>query len=255
MVILADADMDTIVDWAMIGIFYCTGQVCSATSRIIIDESIADDFCERLKKAVEEKLVVGDPLDASSNMGPMVSADQRAKVLEAVAVAHADPRCESLVKNPSSTMSASANSNGYYVEPQMFLCKRGDNGEWPEVWNEEVFGPVLSIGTFSSGNVDEAVEMANASPYAGALFFLSIQSAMYANVNGNVAEKMPLNESAATKTCIFLVNANRYVGMVVPSTVSSRQYFLPARSLNLPKRGQLTKARSPLIVSISPTTR
>jgi len=165
MVILADADMDTIVDWAMIGIFYCTGQVCSATSRIIIDESIADDFCERLKKAVEEKLVVGDPLDASSNMGPMVSADQRAKVLEAVAVAHADPRCESLVKNPSSTMSASANSNGYYVEPQMFLCKRGDNGEWPEVWNEEVFGPVLSIGTFSSGNVDEAVEMANASPY------------------------------------------------------------------------------------------
>ena len=165
MLILDDADMDTVVDWAMIGIFYCTGQVCSATSRVIVDESLVEEFSARLAKAVEEKLVVGDPLDARSNMGPMVSADQRDKVLAAVAVASEDDRCESILKDSSATFSESADAGGYYVAPQIFRCKRGADGSWPEAWTEEIFGPVLSIGTFSAGSVDEAVEMANDSPY------------------------------------------------------------------------------------------
>lgn len=182
MVILDDADMDTIVDWAMVGIFLCSGQVCSATSRIIIDEKIADDFCERLTKAVEEKLVVGDPLDAGTNMGPMVSADQRDKVLEAVSAANGDSRCESILKNPSATISGSADSNGFYVAPQIFRCKTGADGSWPEVWTEEVFGPVLAIGTFSARNVDEAVEMTNASPYGLGHTVFTGDEAMAGNV-------------------------------------------------------------------------
>ena len=165
MVILDDADMDTVVDWAMIGIFYCTGQVCSATSRVVIDESLADEFCDRLAKAVAERLVVGDPLDVRTNMGPMVSADQRDKVLAAVKEAEADDRCDPVLEDSSASIAESADAGGYYVAPQIFRCKRGADGTWPKAWTEEIFGPVLSIGTFSPGDVDEAVSITNDSPY------------------------------------------------------------------------------------------
>ena len=74
---------------------------------------------------------------------------------------------------------------------------------------------------------NDSPNVANANPYAGALFFLSTQSEMYANVKGNVAEKIPDIDVSIANMYMFDVNANAHTGNVVPTTVNSKQYFLP----------------------------
>ena len=73
-VIFADADLDCAVEWSMIGVFYNQGEVCSAGSRIIIEESIKDEFLKRFK-AKAEAMTIGDPLK-NPDMGSIVSEEQ-----------------------------------------------------------------------------------------------------------------------------------------------------------------------------------
>ena len=76
-------DIDVAIDWAMIGIFFCAGQVCSATSRVLVQDTIADEFVSRLKTRAES-IRIGHPLDKSTQMGPVVSNDQYEKIHESI---------------------------------------------------------------------------------------------------------------------------------------------------------------------------
>uniref|UniRef100_A0A7S2SHB5 Aldehyde dehydrogenase domain-containing protein n=1 Tax=Rhizochromulina marina TaxID=1034831 RepID=A0A7S2SHB5_9STRA len=158
MIVLEDADLESCVDWAMVGIFLCTGQVCSATSRLLVHEAVADRFLGALVDATRHRLRVGDPLDPETNMGPCVSREQLEKINRAIESARVEG-CEALLGDPEEWLSpAVAASGGFYVAPQIFKAPLESS-----LWNEEVFGPVLAVHTFSTD--DEAVALANATCY------------------------------------------------------------------------------------------
>ncbi|MFX6015177.1 aldehyde dehydrogenase family protein, partial [Acinetobacter baumannii] len=83
------ADIEKAVEWIMFGIFWNQGQVCSATSRVLVHEAIHDRLLERLV-AETRRIRIGNGLDAGVLLGPLISGPQRAKVLAAVARARAD---------------------------------------------------------------------------------------------------------------------------------------------------------------------
>jgi betaine-aldehyde dehydrogenase len=70
MIVFDDADLDGAIDWTMVGIFLTTGQVCSATSRLLVQESIAPQFIERLVEATNTRVHVGDPLEDGTSKKP-----------------------------------------------------------------------------------------------------------------------------------------------------------------------------------------
>uniref|UniRef100_A0A7S2DPQ1 Aldehyde dehydrogenase domain-containing protein n=1 Tax=Octactis speculum TaxID=3111310 RepID=A0A7S2DPQ1_9STRA len=141
----------------MVGIFLCTGQVCSATSRLLLHESVRDQVLEGLVDAAS-RLRIGDPLDERTQMGPCVSPEQRDKVLSAVAKAQQEGCTELLTNPPPLPTQESGLSEGYYIRPHILLAPTRS-----ALWKEEVFGPVLAVSTFT--NDDEAVALANDSPY------------------------------------------------------------------------------------------
>ena len=153
-IVFADTkDIDKAVAQSLGGIFRNSGQVCVAGSRLIIEESIADEFTEKL--IIEsKKLVVGDPLDLSSNIGAVASQDQLNKNLDYV---------ESALSQGAILKSGGKQINreigGYYMEPTIFSKINNEM----KIAQEEVFGPVLSILTCK--NEKDAVNIANNTVY------------------------------------------------------------------------------------------
>ena len=152
LLVLDDADVDAAADFAALGILQCSGQVCSATSRLLVHESLEEALLEKLLAKVDA-VVVGDPLDEASTMGPVVSDAQRAKIEDAVAAAISTGGAE-LVSKP-----VDVDERGYYVAPAVLRNPRDD----APAWTEEIFGPVLCVRPFRDDA--EAVAAANASPY------------------------------------------------------------------------------------------
>jgi gamma-glutamyl-gamma-aminobutyraldehyde dehydrogenase len=165
--VFADADdLDVVAAKAVFGIFGCSGQVCSASSRLLVEESVADELLERIAARVRD-LRVGDPLDPASTMGPLISAQQLDRVLGHVEAA----RAESTLAFGGSRLHEA--TGGYYVEPTAFR----DVPPTAALSREEVFGPVLAVSTFR--DEAEAVARANASEYglAASVFTDSLQRA------------------------------------------------------------------------------
>jgi betaine-aldehyde dehydrogenase len=160
-VIFADADLEGAVEWAMIGIFFNQGEVCSAGSRIIIEESIKDKFVARLAERAN-KMTLGNGLD-NPDMGPLVSEDHMNTVLKYIETAKAEG-ATCICGGYRYTEGECA--KGYYVRPTIFDNCTPDM----TIVKEEVFGPVVSIQTFKTE--EEAVALANDTIYglAGAVF-------------------------------------------------------------------------------------
>ena len=160
-VIFADADIDGAVEWAMIGIFFNQGQVCSAGSRIIIEKSIKDEFVERLKKKAEAMTIglgVNNP-----DIGPVITKQDMEKVLGYIQCG-IEEGATLVCGGKRYTQGECA--NGYFVEPTIFDdCNRD-----MKIVREEIFGPVVTIQTFETE--EEAIAMANDTEYglAGAVF-------------------------------------------------------------------------------------
>jgi betaine-aldehyde dehydrogenase len=151
-VVLADADPDRAAACIAAGIFFNCGQMCSATSRLVIDEAVADAVLERLARRAET-LEVGSPFAEGTEMGPLSNAPQAAKVrgiLEA-----ADRRGLSRLSPPRPVGAP----GGFFVPPTIYL----DVPQEDPVWREEIFGPVLAVRRFSSEA--EAVSLANDSAF------------------------------------------------------------------------------------------
>ncbi|EOD13602.1 hypothetical protein EMIHUDRAFT_439469 [Emiliania huxleyi CCMP1516] len=156
LLVFEDASIDAAVDWAMVGIFSAAGQVCSATSRLLVHESIATE----LLKALEETTValrVGDPKAEGTQMGPVISATQRDRI--AAAVRKAEGEGVEVLVGGSGPPDVPGLEGGYYVKPTIL----NNVPVGSSAWCEEIFGPVLCVRTFKTE--EEAVRLANDSPY------------------------------------------------------------------------------------------
>ncbi|HET9860728.1 MAG TPA: aldehyde dehydrogenase family protein [Nocardioidaceae bacterium] len=150
-IVFDDAPVDQAVEGIVNGIFFNQGHVCCAGSRLLVQESVADDVLERLKRRMAT-LRVGDPLDKNTDIGAINSAEQLAKIKELSEVGEAEgagrwsPQCE-------------LPTNGFWFPPTIFTGVTQAH----RIAREEIFGPVLSVITFRTPA--EAVEKANNTPF------------------------------------------------------------------------------------------
>jgi betaine-aldehyde dehydrogenase len=148
-VVFADADVEAAVEWVMFGIFWNQGQVCSATSRVLIEETLAPRLLARLAEEAR-KIPIGDGFAPGTLLGPLVSRDQHDRVMGYLERARAAKL--TLLTGGGRPPGL---GRGYFVEPTIFV----DVPVASELWREEVFGPVLAVRTFR--DEEEAVRLAN----------------------------------------------------------------------------------------------
>jgi aldehyde dehydrogenase (NAD+) len=151
-IIFPDADLDAAVKAAASGIFFNTGQVCSAGSRILAHADIYDEVVERLV-ARAQAIRVGDPRDAGTSMGPLVSQLQMKRVLDYIEIGKQEGA--RLV-----TGGSRIGSCGYFVSPTVFA----DVEHRMRISQEEIFGPVASVIRFT--DEDDAIRLANGTKYS-----------------------------------------------------------------------------------------
>ncbi|KQZ67356.1 MULTISPECIES: aldehyde dehydrogenase family protein [unclassified Nocardioides] len=150
-IVFDDAPIDQAVEGIVNGIFFNQGHVCCAGSRLLVQESIADEVLERLKRRMAT-LRVGDPLDKNTDVGAINSAEQLARIKELSAIGEEEgagrwsPPCD-------------LPSTGFWFPPTLFTGVTQAH----RIAREEIFGPVLSVLTFRTPA--EAVEKANNTPY------------------------------------------------------------------------------------------
>ncbi|MPZ88875.1 MAG: aldehyde dehydrogenase family protein [Nitriliruptorales bacterium] len=154
-VVLDDADLDLAVDGALYGIFFHSGQVCTAGSRLLLPESLHDDFLERLQARVGD-IVVGPALEKGVTMGPLVSQKQLDTVLGYIDVGKKEG---ATLATGGVRLENDRLSRGFFVAPTIFT----DVTPEMTIAREEIFGPVLAVQRYR--DVDEAVALANDSDY------------------------------------------------------------------------------------------
>jgi acyl-CoA reductase-like NAD-dependent aldehyde dehydrogenase len=153
-IVFEDANLDAAVNGAAWAIFHNQGQACIAGSRLLLQESIADEFLERFI-TLARSIRLGDPLDAKTEMGPLTSALHRDRVLSFVDIARQQGgRILTGGKAPADPALVS----GFYVEPTVVEASPGDR-----VAQEEVFGPFVTVLRFKTE--EEALAIANGTDY------------------------------------------------------------------------------------------
>ena len=156
MIVFADADPASAVSLVHAAFLTNQGEVCTAGSRLLVHESVHEEVVIRLLARINEKTVIGDPLDEATTVGPLVDAEQLKRVSGYVNRAR-DAGTELLTGG--GTRRVDGLDSDLFFEPTVF--DNVDNAS--EIAQNEVFGPVLCIIPF--GTEDEAVELANATPY------------------------------------------------------------------------------------------
>jgi betaine-aldehyde dehydrogenase len=155
LIIFADADVENAVKAAMMANFYTQGEICSNGTRVFVEASLHNQFMDALV-ARTETMRIGDPMDPATQVGALISADHRAKVLGYVeAGVKAGARLVCGGRAPADP----ALAGGYFVEPAIFDACHDDMS----IVREEIFGPVMTVLTFT--DEDEAVRRANATEY------------------------------------------------------------------------------------------
>ncbi|MGY5808683.1 aldehyde dehydrogenase family protein [Rhizobium sp. LEGMi198b] len=160
-IVFDDSDIDAAVEWVMFGIFWNQGEVCSATSRVLVQEGIYDRFMDRLVEETK-KIKIGDGQEPGVLLGPMVSEKQMNQVLAAIENARTDG-----AKVTVGGGRPAGFNKGYYVEPTVLTDVPLDS----DAWKEEIFGPVVCVRAFKSE--DEAVALANDSRFGLAAAVMS----------------------------------------------------------------------------------
>jgi len=154
-ILLKNADLDAALSGILATIFLNQGQMCVAGSRLLIQKDIHDEFIEKLVEKTR-KIKLGNGLDPETTMGPLISKEHQKKVLH-----HISTGVEEGAKllTGGKVPEGEAFENGFFVQPTIF--DEVDNRM--KIAQEEIFGPVLSVITFST--IDEAIDLANATPF------------------------------------------------------------------------------------------
>ncbi|KAK9242904.1 aldehyde dehydrogenase domain-containing protein [Lipomyces tetrasporus] len=165
-IICEDADIGRAVEWVNAGIFYNSGQCCSAGSRIYVQASIYDKVVEAFKKRAQAN-VLGNPFDEASSQGPQVSEAQYNRVMSYI----------ELGKSEGARLEIGGErhgSEGYFIKPTVFSNVTEDM----RIMQEEIFGPVCAISKFK--DVEDAIGKGNATKYglASAVHTRSLNTAM-----------------------------------------------------------------------------
>jgi betaine-aldehyde dehydrogenase len=161
-IVFDDADFATAVDYALFGIYANAGQVCSAGSRLIVQNTIADRFVAELVRRAQ-KIAVGDGFDPATEMGPLVSRRQRDRVEEYIRIGRDEG---ATLACGGGRLEGELGERGNFIVPTIFT----DTTPSMRIVQEEIFGPVLAVQRFD--DEAEAIRLANDSPYglAGAVF-------------------------------------------------------------------------------------
>ena len=150
-IVFDDADLDRALDAAIFMIYSLNGERCTSSSRLLVQETIADEFQKKLVERVN-RIKVGHPLDPATEIGPLIHKTHFDKVTSYFDVARKD----------GATIAAGGEAvggEGYFVKPTLFTGARADM----RIAQEEIFGPVLTAITFKTE--DEALDIANSVEY------------------------------------------------------------------------------------------
>ncbi|HEX3722032.1 MAG TPA: aldehyde dehydrogenase family protein, partial [Nitrolancea sp.] len=154
-VVATDAKLDQAVDIVLSGAMRSTGQKCTATSRVIVEQSIEGAFTEALVDRVKS-IKVGAGIDASSYMGPLVSASAEQSVLDYIEIGKNEG---ARLLTGGEKLATEQLGGGYFVAPTVFGNVRPDM----RIAQEEIFGPV--VGVIRADDLDEAIRIANGVKY------------------------------------------------------------------------------------------
>jgi acyl-CoA reductase-like NAD-dependent aldehyde dehydrogenase len=206
-VVLADADLQLAMESTLAGAFASTGQRCTATSRVVIEEGVADKFVAMLVERAE-KYVVGNGLDERSDMGPSVDESQFKTVLKYIEIG----KTEGKLMCGGERLCGSKYDKGWFVAPTIFDHVAADN----RLAQEEIFGPVLSV--IRVKNFDEAVDVANSVRYG-------LSSAIYSSDSNKIFEFVDKIETGMTHVNSPTVGGEAHVpfGGAKDSSVGPRE--------------------------------
>ncbi len=167
-VVFADADFDTAIDYALFGIYANAGQVCSAGSRLLIEESLHDRFVERLVERAN-MIRVGDGFDAKTEMGPLISKTQMERVQKYIEIG----KSEGAKLLCGGVHAPGTSQTGNFIAPTIFT----NTTPRMRIVQEEIFGPVLVVQTFK--DEAHAIKLANDTVYglAAAVFTQDVAKA------------------------------------------------------------------------------
>lgn len=154
-IVFADADLDRALEGTLFSAFANTGQICTAGTRLLLEASIADEFLERLC-ARAEALIVGLPQRDDTQLGPLISSEQRQRVERYVALGREEG---ATLLSGGGRPPAPELAGGFFVQPTIFADVKMDM----RIAREEIFGPVLAVTRFEGD--DQAVHLANDSDY------------------------------------------------------------------------------------------
>ncbi|MFK0152871.1 aldehyde dehydrogenase family protein [Streptomyces sp. NPDC090493] len=154
-IVFADADLDAAAGSAAMGAFSLSGQICSAGTRLYVERGIYDEFTEKVAE-IGRSLRLGDPLDATTDLGPLVSREQ----LDRVSFYLEDGAAQGAVaRSGGARATDGALADGFFVPPTLFTGVTDDM----RIVREEIFGPVLSALPFD--DIDDVIKRANDTPY------------------------------------------------------------------------------------------
>ena len=191
-VVFKDARKDNAINGIMASIFGATGQSCIAGSRLYLQEDIYQDYLDELKKRTEA-IKIGDPLSASTQLGPLATLKQLKNIQEKI-----QQTIEQGGKIITGGKKVSSFKNGYYFEPTIIEC---DNHSLPVAENE-LFGPVLSVMKFK--NEDQAIQLMNDNSFG-------LAAGIFTENNG-----IAMRVSKAVQAGIIFVNTYRLISPVAP---------------------------------------
>tara|TARA_E500000178_G_scaffold95427_1_gene94400 strand:- start:204 stop:1676 length:1473 start_codon:yes stop_codon:yes gene_type:complete len=191
-VVFKDARKDNAINGIMASIFGASGQSCIAGSRLYLQEDIYQDYLDELKKRTEA-IKIGDPLSASTQLGPLATLKQLKNIQEKI-----QQTIEQGGKIITGGKKVSSFKNGYYFEPTIIEC---DNHNLPVAENE-LFGPVLSVMKFK--NEDQAIQLMNDNSFG-------LAAGIFTENNG-----IAMRVSKAVQAGIVFVNTYRLISPVAP---------------------------------------
>jgi acyl-CoA reductase-like NAD-dependent aldehyde dehydrogenase len=166
-IVLDDADIDLAVDGALYAIFYHQGQCCEAGTRLFLPAKLHDEFVGKMVEKTK-KMVVGDPKDPKTDLGPLISEKQRQRVMNYVRIG-LEQGAQLAIGGKIPDM------QGFFIEPTIFTGVKNSM----TIAQEEIFGPVLCVIKYNT--IEEAVAMANDSMYglAGGVWSRDRDKAMH----------------------------------------------------------------------------